>query len=80
MSLTLGNSGRARFSQLRLRGERRKKRKRHVAHLPRADLLVQGNREALRGAQQRYRAVLRRAEAPGVVDRRELGPRTADRL
>lgn len=45
-----------------------------------SDLLVQGNREPLSGAQQRNRAVLRRAKTPGVIDRRKLGPHAADRL
>lgn len=44
------------------------------------DLLVQGDRVPLGGALQRDRAVLGGAEAPGVVNRRELGPHAADRL
>lgn len=58
---------------------KRKKKTRNDFHVP-SDLLVQGNREPLSGAQQRNRAVLRRAKTPGVVDRRKLGPHAADRL
>lgn len=61
-------------------GRRKKKKKTRNDFRALSDLLVQGNREPLSGAQQRNRAVLRRAKTPGVVDRRKLGPHAADRL
>lgn len=88
MLLRLGNFGRTlptgSATGLRCRSGRSREREKNSyfydgQHDSR-DLLVQGDREPLGGALQCDRAVLRGAEAPGVVDRRELGPHAADRL